>query len=112
PMRVAGPPFATATALVAGTAANTVSWYTGETSANPARGSVTARVDRAMTVSYGARANEQGLRSVIASVAVFAATSFQPGNPNSSAAYNALGQRVSLALNPQPGSGTQTTQNI
>jgi flagellar hook-associated protein 3 FlgL len=112
PMRVAGPPFASATALVAGTAANTVSWYTGEMSASPARSSVTARVDGSMTVSYGIRANEQGLRSVIENVAVFAATSFQPSNPNSSAAYNALGQRVSLALNAQPGNGTQTTQNI
>jgi len=89
-----------------------VSWYTGEMSTTPARSSVTARVDSASTVSYGVRANEQGLRTVIASVAVFAATSFQAGNPNSSAAYNALGQRVSLALNPQPGNGMQTTQTI
>jgi hypothetical protein len=112
PMRVAGPPFASATALVAGTPANTVSWYTGEMSATPARSSVAARVDASTTVSYGLRANEQGIRSVIENVAVFAATSFQPGNPNSSAAYNALGQRVSLALNVQPGNGTQTTQSI
>jgi flagellin-like hook-associated protein FlgL len=112
PMRVAGPPFASATALVAGTPANTVTWYTGEMSASPARTSVTARVDNTQTVSYGVRANEQGLRSVIENVAVFAAVSFSPSNPNSSAAYNALGQRVSLALNVQPGNGTQTTQNI
>src|SRR5262249_15601354 len=45
PMRVAGPPFASATALVAGTLANTVTWYTGEMSVAPARSSVTARVD-------------------------------------------------------------------
>ena len=31
PLRVGGPPFNTATTLVAGTAANTVIWYTGET---------------------------------------------------------------------------------
>ena len=54
------------------------------------------------------RANEQGLRSVIENVAVFAAMTFQPGNPNNTAAYSALGQRVSLALNVQPGAGTQT----
>ena len=112
PMRVAGPPFASATALVAGTPANTVTWYTGEMSTSPARSSVTARVDTTMTVSYGVRANEQALRSVIENVAVFAATNFQASNPNSSAAYNALGQRVALALNVQPGAGTQTTQNI
>jgi hypothetical protein len=58
------------------------------------------------------RANEQALRSVIENVAVFSAVSFQPNSPNSSAAYNALGQRVGLALNVQPGNGTQTTQNI
>jgi flagellin-like hook-associated protein FlgL len=112
PMRVAGPPFASATALVAGTPANTVTWYTGEMNATSARRSVTARVDSNATVSYGMRANEQGLRSVIENVAVFAATSFQAGNPNSSAAYSALGRRVGLALNVQPGAGTQTTQNI
>jgi flagellar hook-associated protein 3 FlgL len=112
PMRVAGPPFATATALVAGTPANTVTWYTGEMSATPARNSVTARVDRTTVVPYGVRANEQGLRSVIENVAVFAAITFQPGNPNNTAAYSALGQRVSLALNVQPGAGVQTSQNI
>jgi flagellar hook-associated protein 3 FlgL len=113
PMRVQGPPFATATALVAGTSTNTVTWYTGDMSAAAsARNSVTARVDSSMSVSYGVQANEQGLRSVIESVAVFAATNFSPTNPNSSAAYGALGQRVSLALNVQPGNGTQTTQNI
>jgi flagellar hook-associated protein 3 FlgL len=112
PMRVAGPPFASATALIAGTPANTVTWYTGEISATPARSSVTARVDSTQTVNYGMRANEQGIRTVIENVAVFAATTFSATNPNSSAAYNALGQRVSLALNPQPGAGVQTTQNI
>lgn len=113
PMRVQGPPFATATALVAGTSTNTVMWYTGDMSAAAsARNSVTARIDSSMSVSYGLQANEQGLRSVIESVAVFAATNFSPSNPNSSAAYSALGQRVSLALNVQPGNGTQTTQNI
>ena len=112
PMRVAGPPFATATALVAGTPANTVTWYTGEMSTTPARNSVTARADRTTVVPYGVRANEQGLRSVIENVAVFAAMTFQPGNPNNTAAYSALGQRVSLALNVQPGAGVQTSQNI
>jgi flagellar hook-associated protein 3 FlgL len=112
PQRVAGPPFATATALVNGTAANTVAWYTGEMGTNPARSSVTARIDSSMTVSYGMRANEQALRSVIENVAVFAATSFSASNPNSSGAYTALARRVGLALNPQPGNGTQTTQSI
>jgi hypothetical protein len=49
---------------------------------------------------------------VIENVAVFAAMTFQAGNPNNTAAYSALGQRVSLALNVQPGAGVQTSQNI
>jgi hypothetical protein len=73
---------------------------------------VTARIDRTTVVPYGVRANEQGLRSVIENVAVFAAMTFTPGNPNNTAAYSALGQRVSLALNVQPGAGVQTSQSI
>ncbi len=107
--RVAGPPFATATALVNATPADTVSWYTGAMSANP-RASVTARIDFSATVSYGLQANEQGLRSVIENVAVFAATNFQVGNPNSNAAYVALAQRVGLGLFPKP--GQQNTGDI
>ncbi len=107
--RVAGPPFATATALVNATSANTVSWYTGAMSANP-RTSVTARIDFSASVSYGIQANEQGIRSVIENVAVFAAANFQISNPNSTAAYAALAQRVGLGLFPKP--GQQTTGDI
>jgi flagellin-like hook-associated protein FlgL len=114
PQRVSGPPFTTATALVAGTASNTVSWYTGNlgTGAAAARSSVTARVDSSLTVSYGAQANEQALRSNIENVAVFAAMSFQASNPNSGAAYTALSKRVGLALIAQSTTGNQTTVNI
>ncbi len=59
PMRVGGPPFNTATTLVAGTAANTVTWYTGEMGADSARGTAVAKVDDALSVAYGVRANEQ-----------------------------------------------------
>jgi flagellar hook-associated protein 3 FlgL len=111
PQRVQGPPYDTSTALVAGTSANTVSWYTGEMSTNP-RSSVSALVGPDTTVNYGVQANEPAIANVIANVAVFAAASFSSSNPNSSAAYIALGQRVGLNLNPQPGNGTQTTVDI
>jgi hypothetical protein len=107
--RVVGPPFATATALVNATAANTVSWYTGAMSATP-RTSVTARIDFSATVSYGMQANEQGIRSVIEHVAVFAAANFQVSNPNSTAAYAAFAQRVGQGLVAKP--GQQTTGDI
>src|SRR5437588_19938 len=65
PMRVAGPPFNTATSLVAGTAANTVTWYTGEMGTDSARGTAVAKVDDSTSVSYGTRAKEQAHRPTI-----------------------------------------------
>ena len=85
PQRVAGPPFDTATALVAGTPADTVSWYTGEDGTDPARATATARVDPSITVSYGLRANEQGIRWIVQNIAALAAVTFSPSDPNAAA---------------------------
>ena len=56
------------------------------------------------------RANEQGIASLVANVAVLAATSYSPGNTNASASYSALTQRVAVNLAGQQ--GTQTIQDI
>src|SRR5688572_8545339 len=98
PQRVAGPPFDTATALVAGTAANTVAWYTGEDGLDPARHTAAARVDTASVVSYGMRANEEGLRWVIQNVAALAVMSYSPTDPDATARSAALGARVGTNL--------------
>jgi flagellin-like hook-associated protein FlgL len=103
PLRVAGPPFTSATALTAGTAANTVSWYTGEMASGPARSSATARIDDSITVNYGVRANEQGIRRLVQSVALFATATNDPSDPESTARYTALAARTSAALAPPPG---------
>lgn len=97
PMRVGGSPF-TATALVAGTPADTMTWYTGEMGTDPARGTAVAKVDDALSVSYGARANEQAIRSTIANIAVYAVTTFSTGDPNAQDRFNAVSQRVGNAL--------------
>jgi hypothetical protein len=110
PQRVAGPPFNTATALQNGTAANTVFWYTGESGGTPARQTATALVGQSTTISYGVRASEPALVALVANVAVFAATSFAPTNPNGQAIYTALSARVSANLAPQ--SGTQKISDI
>ncbi len=81
PQRVAGPPFDSATSLVAGTAADTVTWYTGENGADPARATATARIDASIAVSYGLRANEQGIRWVVQNVAALAAMTFTQSDP-------------------------------
>ena len=98
PLRVAGPPFATATTLVAGTPANTVSWYIGENGPNPPRSTAVARIDPSITVSYGARANEQGLAWVVQQVATLAATSYLPTDPDAPASYTALNLRLNTTL--------------
>jgi hypothetical protein len=103
PLRVGGSPLSTATSLVGGTPANTVSWYTGEAGPGSARASSTARVDQSVTVQYGARANERAIRSQLQDLAVFAAVTTSAANPNGAAQVAALSQRVAQNLAPQPG---------
>jgi flagellar hook-associated protein 3 FlgL len=110
PQRVAGPPFNTATALVAGTPANTVSWYTGENGPGTARATATAQVDTTITVSYGLRANEQGIRWMVQNVAALAAVTFAPGDPDAPLRSAALGTRV--VTNLAVPSGTQSVEDI
>jgi hypothetical protein len=98
PMRVAGPPFNTATAQVAGTAADTVFWYTGASTAGSVRSTATARIDPSTIVSYGTQANEQGIRWIVQNVAALAATTYSASNPNASESYSALNDRVYAGL--------------
>jgi hypothetical protein len=106
PQRVNGPPFDTATGLVDGSA-DTVAWYTGDNATNDPRGTAVALADKSLTVSYGARANEQGLRMAVQSLAVFAATQFSAADPNGQGQYNALKQRIGMAL-----AGTPNQQQV
>jgi flagellar hook-associated protein 3 FlgL len=106
PQRVDGPPFDTATQAKDGTSADTVSWYMGDNATDDPRSTAQARADTALTVNYGARANEQALRNSVQSVALFVATSFQPSDPNGAGQYKALTQRLNSAL---VGSANQQT---
>ena len=110
PLRVSGSPLSSATALVSGTPANTVSWYTGEAGQGSARATATARVDQSVTVQYGARANEAAIRSQLQTLAVFAAVTTSAANPNAALQVSALSQRVAQNLAPQP--GQQTIEDI
>ena len=102
PQRVSGSPY-TATSLTNGTAANTVTWYTGEMGTDPARGTAVAQIDDHLSVSYGVRANEQGIRSTIENIAVFAATTYSSSDPNASDRFSALNERLATALDNPPG---------
>lgn len=110
PQRVGGPPFDTATALVAGTPANTVTWYTGESGADPARATATARVDTSITISYGLRANEEGIRWMVQNVAALAAVTFSASDPDAVARNAALNARVGTNLSVPV--GTQRIEDI
>src|SRR5712671_786556 len=110
PMRVGTTPLGAATTLVAGTTANTVSWYQGETGPDPARGTAVAQIDQSITVQYGARADEPALRSQLQTVAVFAAVTTSVTDPNANAQIAALNQRIAQNLAAVP--GTQSIQDI
>jgi flagellar hook-associated protein 3 FlgL len=105
PLRVSGSPLSTATSLVNGSA-NTVSWYTGNSGTGSPRASSTARIDPAITVQYGAQANELAIRAQLEGVAVFAAVTTSPTGANSGAQTSALSQRTATNLTPQAGQQT------
>jgi len=110
PQRVGGSsPFYAATGMVAGTAANTVIWYTGETGSDPARSTSTARIDQSLSVSYGSRANEDAIRTLVQNVATLAAVTISPTDPNSVALSSELDQRLTNNLSAP---GTQTITDI
>src|SRR5215472_3292368 len=109
PLRVNGPPFASATSLVNGSA-NTVAWYTGNSGPGPARATSTVRVDSSQTVQFGAQANEQAIRQALQNISVYAAVTVSPTAANSGGAVAALSERIAANLTPQ--AGQQTIQDI
>ena len=110
PQRVAGPPFDTATSLTAGSSADTVIWYTGEAGSASARSTATARIDPSLVVSYGTRANEDGIRSLVQNVATLAAVQTSSSDPNAATSVRRSSQR--LAGNLGGSAGMQTVANI
>lgn len=102
PQRVSGPPFNTATSLVNGTSANTVSWYTGGTTTGSARATQVAQIGSSQTVDYGIQANEQGIASQLQAIAAFAAFTVSPTNTNAAAQVSDMSASVAQALSTQP----------
>jgi len=96
-LRVDGPPYETATALVAATAADTVLWYGGEDSAAP-RQSVTARIDESTQVSYGVQANEHGIVELVRSLAAMAVETYPAADATAPERFAALADRQRLRL--------------
>jgi flagellin-like hook-associated protein FlgL len=91
-LRVQGPTFASATALVTADPTTTIMWYKGQDSAN-ARTTVSAKIDDAATVNYGAQANESGPLALVKSLAVLATQSFTNADSTSAGRYDAVANR-------------------
>lgn len=102
PQRVDGPPFDTATALRDATAADTVFWYQGDLS-SPARSSALAKVDDAIVAAYGARADEEALRTVMKNFAAVAVEVFDPSDPNAADRYHEVKLRANAGLSLKAG---------
>ena len=98
PVRVAGPPYASATATVAGTAANTVIWYAGDDGAGSPRETSPVRTGDGTSVAIGARANEAGFQKVLAALGALVADSFPHTDATSQRRYSGLAERVSTTL--------------
>jgi len=110
PRRVAGPPFDAATGFATGTAADTVMWYTGEAGSQAARSIASARVDQSISVQYGMRANEEGIRWQLQNVAALAALSMSSTDPDTHQRAAALTTRLRAALDVP--AGTQSVEAI
>ncbi|MDO8876812.1 MAG: flagellar biosynthesis protein FlgL [Pseudolabrys sp.] len=110
PPRVDGPPFDSATAMTTGSSADTVIWYTGETGTDSARSSATARIDPNLSVGYGVRGNEEGLRTIVQNLATLAAVTVSPTDPNGGELSAAMNQR--LTSNLAGGAGIQSVADI
>lgn len=94
PQRVDGPPFDSATGLRDATDADTMRWYQGELSDEPARESAVARVGHNQFVTYGARADEAAFSNLVKQLAVMSAATFSEDDAEGYAKYSAMTERV------------------
>lgn len=110
PQRVDGPPFESATGLRDGTPEDTIFWYKGDNADNSARKSATARIDDGLSISYGARANEEAFQVLVQNLAVFSSDTFTDGNADDEARYGELASKTILNISYQ--SGVQNLEQI
>jgi flagellar hook-associated protein 3 FlgL len=107
PLRVSGSPLGSATSLANGSA-NTVAWYTGNSSSGSARSTASVQIDTSQSVQFGAQANETAIRTLVQQTAVYAAVSALPSasDPTGQIAakqIGALSQRIATNMTPQLG---------
>ncbi len=96
-MRVDGPPFDSATALIAATPTNTVAWYQGEDS-NNARQSVRGRIDETTLVNYGVQANETGMLDLVRALAALSVEDYPSGDASANERFAEMTSKQLMRL--------------
>ncbi len=104
PIRItpgAGSNYATATSFTSQATADatTVRWYQGDTTSIDPRKTAQAKVDTTVTVNYGMRADEEGLRRVVQSLAVSSTMIFTGDDQISRERYASLIDSVGDGFN-------------
>jgi flagellar hook-associated protein 3 FlgL len=102
-------PAATATTLVAGTSANTVIWYQGDDQSLSARSTSNAKIDTGQVIGVGAQANEEGIRRMLSSLAIYSTETFT-SSPADKARHQAVNDRIRSNLGQT--TGVQSVQSI
>lgn len=82
---------------------NTVIWYQGEDGPLDARLTNTTRVDDGVQIAYGARANEDGLRTTLRETAVFAIQTYSVNDASAPERYTELSLRVRQSIDDPSG---------
>jgi flagellar hook-associated protein 3 FlgL len=107
-MRVDGPPYDTATALVPATGTDTVNWYTGQNSSGAARQTASAQIDDTTKVNYGVEANESGLVELVRTLAALSVETYPVSDDTAHGRFDAMSerqlQRLAETNNSTPGS--------
>ncbi|QCI63021.1 hypothetical protein [Phreatobacter stygius] len=90
----------------------TLRWYQGDRISGDPRATAAAQVDTAVSVTYGARADEEALRATIQNLAVASAVTFQNDDTLAKERYQALASRVASGLSGQGAAQTVTSIQI
>ncbi|WP_119308105.1 hypothetical protein [Cohaesibacter haloalkalitolerans] len=99
PKRVVGTP-ETATTLDTATAAGkpTLNWYAGDNSTVKSRDTATVMIDNRLSVSYGARANEDSIARQLAYMTAFSLPTYEQNSDTDKARYTHFADAVSAGL--------------
>ncbi len=86
--------------------ARTVRWYQGDLVSENPRATASAEVDNAQSIFYGARADEEALRTTVQYMAVASTLKFAESDPNGLGRFQALTPRIVSGLSMEK--STQT----